>query len=99
MSAQRVLAIVSVLASYLRTHPAASDSLDGISRWWLDGEEDPLIEEVNEALQQLVRHGGLRAFMAADGRTRYALGNDVRTLDGAVAEIVHQLAREAPDQP
>lgn len=90
---------MSVLASYLRAHPAASDSLDGISRWWLDGEEDPLIDEVNEALQQLVRHGGLRAFMAADGRTRYALGIDVRALDRAVAEITNQLDLGAPEQP
>ena len=100
MSAQGVLAIVLVLARYLRAHPAASDSLEGIARWWFDGEEDPLIDEVNEALHQLVRHGGMQAFVAADGRTRYAMASGAPALDAAVVQIATEASPPfAPDSP
>lgn len=48
--------LARIILGYLRTHPAASDSLRGIRDWWLHGVEPvPADGELHEALEQLVR--------------------------------------------
>lgn len=63
---------VQALTVYWLRHPHASDSLEGICRWWLNTPPlpAPLVEQ---ALVWLVERGVVVAQHAADGRVRYRL--------------------------
>lgn len=63
---------VRQLTAYWLAHPHASDTLEGICRWWLSdaSPSEPVIEQ---ALQWLLEHGVIAAHRAADGRVRYRL--------------------------
>lgn len=63
-------AAIRALAQYLRDRPRASDSADGIRRWWLEG----LVvtaDELEKALTWMKQHGLIADTQAADGRVRY----------------------------
>jgi hypothetical protein len=47
-------AAISIL-SYLRAHPDAKDSVEGIARWWVHADR----ETVEKALQILVKEGAV----------------------------------------
>ncbi len=54
----RVAPIADAIERYLRTHPDAADSVEGIRLWWLTGDaagEAP--EDVREALERLEAAG------------------------------------------
>jgi hypothetical protein len=51
--AGRVEKVSHAILQYLRLHPMAKDSLEGVARWWV-GEEKTI---VREALEALVRKG------------------------------------------
>ncbi|MFQ5520188.1 MAG: hypothetical protein ACE5FK_02220 [Candidatus Methylomirabilia bacterium] len=55
---------------YLVRHPEAEDTLEGITRWWLERERiERTVDEVHESLQLLVTRGLL---MEQRGRARPA---------------------------
>jgi hypothetical protein len=67
---QTIERIVQAIETYLDEHPAATDTADGIARWWLpDGLQEPLL--LGQALEVLVRRGRLLSVRLPDGRVRY----------------------------
>jgi hypothetical protein len=79
--------LVCALARYLRANPLACDSLDGIARWWLAGNEfGP--EDLMQALAWMVEQGLVEELVAADGRMRYRR----RGPDGRLDALIDALA-------
>jgi len=65
-------AVVRELLDYWLRHPHASDTVEGICRWWLRDAAMPA-PRVEAALAWLVEHGAVAVFRSADGRVRYRL--------------------------
>jgi hypothetical protein len=63
---------VQALMAYWLAHPHASDTLEGICRWWLNPDTLPA-PRVEPALAWLVERGVVMIHRAADGRVRYRL--------------------------
>jgi hypothetical protein len=62
------------ILAYLRDHPNAQDTRDGIDQWWLAERGiacDP--DAVQPAIDGLVRRGLLVEIHASDGRVHYRL--------------------------
>ncbi len=65
---------VQELTAYWLAHPHASDTLEGICRWWLpDGA--PEQAQINDALAWLVANGIVKVNRAGDGRLHYRLAD------------------------
>jgi DNA-binding transcriptional ArsR family regulator len=62
--------IVRALSRYLRQNPLASDTLEGITQWWLKS-EDLSQADLLHALERMTRAGVVEATRAADGQVRY----------------------------
>ena len=62
--------LIARLARYLRANPLASDTREGIARWWVgaDGVDPAMLDD---ALAWLVADGVVECMYAADGRVRY----------------------------
>jgi hypothetical protein len=60
------------ILQYLRAHPDAADSLEGIASWWLPQSGFSVTSEaVQEALALLVAERRIARIDLADGRTLY----------------------------
>ncbi|MGH6646424.1 hypothetical protein [Aquabacterium sp.] len=68
--ASSVLRIVGDLSWYLRLNPLASDTPEGIARWWLKA-DDFSMSDLTSALEHMVQAGVVEATNAADGQVRY----------------------------
>lgn len=65
-------ALCQGILQYLREHPEAADSLDGIAAWWLPrSNHGAPTEAVQEALAKLVAERRIACIDLADGRTLY----------------------------
>jgi hypothetical protein len=64
--------LVMALLSYLGRHPQAADSLCGVARWWVGGDDQFDLDQVRQALERLVACGALRRQRLADGTEWYA---------------------------
>jgi hypothetical protein len=64
-----VNALVLVLARYLSANPDASDTAEGIARWWLPAGTDR--GSLMPALSWLTENGFIEVIQAADGHVRY----------------------------
>ena len=62
--------IVRALSRYLRQNPLASDTLEGITQWWLKS-EDLSQADLLHALERMTQAGVVEATSAADGQVRY----------------------------
>lgn len=86
-----VLVVVQHLARYLRIHPHACDTVEGIAVWWLDTDSSVAPGAVSAALDCLVDVGVVEAKpAAADGRVRYSRA--AATSDADLANIEEQVA-------
>jgi hypothetical protein len=65
-----VLAIVCALARYVSANPLASDTPDGIYRWWLNV-DDTSMHNLMRALEWMTVHGLMEEQTALDGRARF----------------------------
>lgn len=62
------------ILEYLREHPGAQDTVEGIVEWWLlERRIRQGAVEVEAALVELVGAGVMEARRGADGRTHYRL--------------------------
>lgn len=64
-------AAIRALAQYLRDHPRASDSAEGIRRWWLPLGLSVTSDELEKALTWMKQQGLIDDTRGADGRVRY----------------------------
>ncbi len=58
---------------YLRCHPNAADTLEGVASWWL---QDVPLQQIEAALQRLVEAGVVVKKTVPGGRFLYAKGSD-----------------------
>jgi hypothetical protein len=64
--------VADLVSRYLLAHPNASDTLDGIARWWLSRQrQDDAKEIVQEALDLLVERGVVERRSMIDGVTLF----------------------------
>lgn len=68
------LEVAERIRRYLRAHPEAKDTLEGIAEWWLA--EDKIthaVEQVSETLAWLVERGELAKRQVAGAKTIYEI--------------------------
>jgi hypothetical protein len=77
---QDVQAVAADILRYLRSHPDAADTAEGIARWWLGGRryEDNLAR-VLEAMPALVAEGLVEKQTLPDGAEVYRAGRAKRS--------------------
>ncbi len=69
---EHVTEVVDALLRYLDTHPDASDTLDGIARWWLPPTLHAEADLVRMALDRLMAQGIMRQHTNADHHVLYS---------------------------
>ncbi len=53
--------VTSKILDYLRKNPDAGDTLEGISKWWLEYEKiDSAMDEVSLVLEKLIKEGKVK---------------------------------------
>ncbi len=58
---------------YLRAHPQAADTVDGIVEWWLPRQRhNDAVNRVQQALDELVARGLVEQMTLVDGTVLYA---------------------------
>lgn len=65
-----VFAVACAVALYISANPLASDTAEGIYRWWLGGAECSM-DELLRALAWMKEQGLMEEQVALDGRARY----------------------------
>ena len=66
--------IIDKVLGYLQKHPEASDTLEGISRWWVEHEcVGDIVDKVSEALEVLLEKGLLEKSERCGDTFRYRL--------------------------
>jgi hypothetical protein len=76
-----LLAVVTALVLYLRVHPQASDTAEGIRRWWLPGEVSMDLARLVQALECMERSGLVERTTAGDGRVRWRRRGDAASFE------------------
>ena len=65
--------LTSAIALYLKAHPNAADSVEGIMQWWLPQQHKPVdVGELQSVLDHMVGRGMLSRTALLDGRMLYA---------------------------
>jgi len=64
-------AAIRALALYLRDHPHACDTADGIRRWWLPEGLAVTTDELEKALTWMKQQELIEDTQGADGRVRF----------------------------
>ena len=68
------------ILDYLRQHPNASDTLEGIAEWWLLNKRiHDEVRKVKEAVSSLVAQGWLVEIKGKDSLIRYRLRHERKT--------------------
>lgn len=66
-------AVVAAVVAHLQAHPLAADSALGVARWWIGGgHAGASLDDVETALELLVRRGVLRRLRLVDGTALYS---------------------------
>lgn len=75
--------ICQLVLEYLREHPYAGDTLEGIREWWMFRQRlDDSVEAVERVLKQLNKTGAIYARQTASGRTLYFANHPGRSSGG-----------------
>jgi hypothetical protein len=62
------------ILSYLEKHPKAGDTLEGIAMWWLEQQLiEEVVDEVEKALNFMVKKGVIRTNTSQSGLTIYKI--------------------------
>jgi Fe2+ or Zn2+ uptake regulation protein len=72
-------AVEQAILEYLKRHPHAADSAEGVAQWWL-GKQGATVsaQEVEQALDGLAALGRLRRVRLADGTALYSKEPDAK---------------------
>ena len=66
--------LIRTILSYLMKHPAAKDTTDGISAWWIGAGQDGVTQnDVQEAIDWLVWRGWMTTRKAHPSKNIYGL--------------------------
>lgn len=85
--ASELLRVVHALAAYLLAHPQASDTAEGIARWWLRSDAQLSSALLQQALDWMEGKGLIDKVVAGDGRVRWRRSEDAVAFERAVAEL------------
>ncbi|KHE93431.1 hypothetical protein S225a_21870 [Candidatus Brocadiaceae bacterium S225] len=67
-----------MILDYLRTNPDAGDTLEGISKWWLNlGKIDVKVDEVSSFLETLVKERKVKRYVIKGDTPIYKICRDV----------------------
>jgi hypothetical protein len=62
------------IISYLKKHPKAGDTLEGIVTWWLEQERiDRVVDDVADVLRSLEKKGTVQVHRTQTGTTIYKI--------------------------
>jgi hypothetical protein len=62
------------ILNYLKKNPASADTLEGITDWWLKSERvDQAVDQVAEALEDLIEDGSIIKIKSQNGQILYRL--------------------------
>lgn len=79
--------IVRALSRYLRLNPLASDTLEGITQWWLTP-HDFSQADLARALERMEQAGVVESARAADGQVRYRRTGLNATVDAQLDRFI-----------
>jgi len=79
--------LVRDLLMYVQANPNASDSAQGIARWWLDPSKEVDVQVLEDALKFLVDKGVFAERLVADGRRSYRRSGSDSTLLELLASL------------
>ena len=82
-----VAEIVRALSRYLRLNPLASDTLEGITQWWLKSPNTSQADLL-QALARMAQAGVVEASHAADGQVRYRRAALVASVDAQLDRFI-----------
>jgi len=69
--------ITKMILNYLRKNRDAGDTLDGITRWWLELEKIEIsVDDVVSALESLIQKGLIRRYKTKGGSTFYKINRE-----------------------
>ncbi len=67
-----------MILNYLQKSPGAADTLEGITKWWLEFERvEHSMNDVKDALESLVQEGIIRIFKTKNGTTMYKVNREI----------------------
>ena len=70
-------ALADRIRRYVREHPNAADTLEGVAAWWLSGSADAAsLRRVQEAIDRLVSEGEVSRRTLGDGTVIYERNKD-----------------------
>jgi Fe2+ or Zn2+ uptake regulation protein len=87
------MGVVHALLAYLLEHPQASDTSDGIARWWLRADAPVNSARLQLALDWMEEQGLIDRVVAGDGRVRWRRSDDAERFERAIAELGHPPGR------
>ena len=74
--------IEELILTYLKRNPDASDTLEGITKWWLEMERiNGSVEQVAAACQKLENMGHLKKINNPSGSTLYRSTAEVKSVE------------------
>jgi hypothetical protein len=82
-----LMRVVHALVAYLLAHPQASDTAEGIARWWLRTDSPGNSMLLQQALDWMEGQGLIESVVAGDGRVRWRRSEDAENFARAVAEL------------
>jgi len=74
--------LINAITHYLKAHPNAADSVEGIMQWWLPQQNPVDMDDLQHALDFLVETSVLSKTVLLDGRMLYSS----RVKDGRVKD-------------
>ena len=67
----------SIILNYLQMNPYAGDTLEGITKWWLELQRiEVSVNEIADVLESLKRKGLIRMYKNKDGTTFYKINKE-----------------------
>ena len=71
----KLVALAQEIKRYLRAHPRAADTVEGIAKWWLARQRyEEALKRVRDALDLLVEQGVVTKRIVAGGKVVYFSG-------------------------